>query len=109
VTHQDLKDSDGRLIPTVIAEYITDETKEDIAAAAQRDEDTVLTLISTNPAATLAAIATAMGWKLFNGQPNKMKAGRCIKELIKAKLIKKTRAGRYKLTSEGKKELNDDQ
>jgi hypothetical protein len=108
VTHQDLKDSDGQLIPTVIAEHISDETREDIAAAAQRDEDMVLAFISTNPAASLAAIATAMGWKLHNGQPNKMKASRCIKELIKAKLIKKTRAGRYKLTPDGEKELNED-
>ena len=30
-----------------------------------------------------------------------MKAGRCIKALVKAKLIKITRAGYYKLTPEG--------
>jgi AAA domain/Bifunctional DNA primase/polymerase, N-terminal len=109
VTHQDLKDSDSRLIPTVIAEYITDETKEDIAAAAQHDEDAVLAFISTNPAASQITVATAMGWKLYNGQPNKMKAGRCIKALVKAKLIKMTRAGRYKLTPEGEKALNDEE
>ena len=56
----------------------------------------------------MSIIATAMGWKLYSGEPNKMKAHRCIKELIKAKLIKKTRAGRYKLTPEGQKELNEE-
>ena len=51
VTHQDLKDSDGRLIPTVIAEHISEQAKEDIAAAAHKDEDAVLAFISNNPAA----------------------------------------------------------
>jgi hypothetical protein len=105
VTHQDLKDSDGRLIPTVIAEHISEQAKEEIAAAAQQDEDAVLALISNNTAASQASIATALGWKLYNGEPNKMKAGRCIKALIKAKLIKVTRAGRYKLAPEGEKVL----
>jgi hypothetical protein len=109
VTHQDLKDSDDRLIPTVITEYISDETKEDIAAATQRDEDTVLAFVGANPAASLATIATAMGWKLYSGQPNKMKAGRCVKALIKARLISTPRSGRYKLTSEGEKALEKDE
>ena len=105
VTHQDLKDSDGRLIPTVIAEHISEQTKEEMAAAAQQDEDAVLTFISNNAAASQASIATAQGWKLYNGEPNKMKAGRCIKALVKAKLIKLTRVGRYRLTPEGEKVL----
>ena len=62
-------------------------------------------LSASNAAASQASIATAMGWKLYNGEPNKMKAGRCIKALVKAKLIKLTRAGRYKLTPEGEEEL----
>jgi len=105
VTHHDLKDSDGRLIPTVIAEHISEQAKEEIAAAAQQDEDAVLALISNNAAASQASIATALGWKLYNGEPNKMKASRCIKALVKAKLIKITRAGRYKLAPEGEKVL----
>jgi hypothetical protein len=108
VTHQDLKDSDGRLLPTVVAEHIGEQARDDIAAAAQRDEDEVLGYVSANPTASLTTIAAAMGWKLYSGEPNKMKAGRCIKELIKARLIKKTRAGRHKLTPEGEKVLNED-
>ena len=42
-----------------------------------------------------------MGWKLYRGTTNRMKAGRFIKALFKAKLIKITRAGYYKLTPEG--------
>ena len=109
VTHQDLKDLDGRLLPTVIAEHIGEQAKDDIAAAAARDEDAVLGYINTNPGASMSIIATAMGWKLYSGEPNKMKAHRCIKELLKAKLIKRTRAGRYKLTPEGEKALDEDE
>ena len=101
VTHQHLKDGDGRLLPTVIAEHISDQARDDIAAASHKDEDAVLAFIAANTTATQANIATAMGWKLFNGDPNRMKAGRCIKALVKAKLIKVTRAGHYKLTPEG--------
>jgi hypothetical protein len=43
-----------------------------------------------------------MGWKLFSGEPNKMRAGRALKAMKGAKLIKETRTGNYKLTDEGK-------
>jgi hypothetical protein len=105
VTHQDLKDSDRRLIPTVIAEHIGEQAKEEIAAAARVNENRVLQLLNDNPALTLATLATAMGWILHSGEPNKMKAKRIIEELKRAKLVKETRAGRYQITSEGKKAL----
>jgi hypothetical protein len=105
VTHQDLKDSDGRLIPTVICEHISEKAREDIAAATQLDENAVLQFISTNTKVSQASVATAMGWKLHNGDPNKMRAGRIIKTLVKDKLLKEGRRGRYALTEEGKKAL----
>jgi hypothetical protein len=108
VTHQDLRDRDGRLIPTVIADYISEQAREDIAAAAQQDENKVLAFIKANPTASLANIATAMGWKLHNGDPHKMKASRCVRALTKAKLVKVTRAGHYTLTPEGDKEIDGD-
>jgi hypothetical protein len=107
VTHEDLKDSGGRLLPTVIAEHISDQTRDDIAAAAHKDEDAVLAFVASNPTASYAAIATAMGWKLFSGDPHKTKAVRCIRALLKAKLVRQTRAGRYKLTEEGEEELKN--
>jgi hypothetical protein len=105
VTHQDLKDSDGRLIPTVIAEYISEQAKEDIAAAARENEKRALKFISDNPSSTLSTLATAIGWKLHSGEPNKMKAKRIVDELKRTKLIKETRAGRYKITDQGKNAL----
>ena len=108
VTHQDLKDSHGRLIPTIICEWISDGEKERIRDQKERDENAVLKHLADNPKASQASIATAMGWKYFNGEPNKSKAGRCIKDLIKQKLIKETRAGRYKVTSEGLSALRNE-
>jgi hypothetical protein len=105
VTHQNLKDCDGRLIPTVIAEHISEQAKEDIAAAARQHESRALELISDNPSLTLSTLATAMEWRLHSGEPNKMRAGRFVKELTRTKLIKETRSGRYKITDEGKKVL----
>jgi hypothetical protein len=106
VTHEDLKDSGGRLLPTVIAEHISDEAKDNIAAAAHKDEDAVLAFIATNPTATQAVIATAMGWTLYSGEPNRMKANRCLKALLRAKLVEITRAGHFKFTEKGRKELD---
>jgi hypothetical protein len=104
VTHQDLKDRDGRLIPTVICESISEQATQDMAAAKQNDENSVLEFISKNPTASQSSIATAMGWKLYSGEPHKSKAGRHIKALIQAKLIKESR-GRHVLTPEGAKVL----
>src|SRR6516225_6975050 len=42
VTHQDLKDSDGRLLPTVICEHIGEQAREEIAEAGRQDENTIL-------------------------------------------------------------------
>lgn len=64
----------------------------------------MLELISRHPKITQAAIATAMGWKLYSGEPNKMKASRALRELGEAKLIKTTRDG-TQITEAGKKAL----
>jgi hypothetical protein len=101
VTHERLKDRRGRLIPTVISDWISERAKEEISNQKVRDEDKLLATINANPKATLSALATAMGWKLFGGEPNKMKVGRCIKSLMNAKLVTKTRAGYYQLTDGG--------
>jgi AAA domain len=105
VTHPRLKDSKGRLMPTVISEWISDQAKDDIAKQRVSDEDQILALIEADPKASQATLATKMGWKLFSGEPHKTKAARCIKTLKHAKLIKETRGGNYKLTDEGKMAL----
>jgi len=108
VTHQDLKDSDGRLLPTVICEHIGEQAREEIAEAGRQDENAILALIEDDPRASFNRLAQKAGWKLYSGEPNKMKAKRCVDSLKRAKLIKETRAGRRVLTKEGKKALEGD-
>jgi AAA domain len=103
VTHERLKDSKERLIPTVICEWISDTAKEEIAKQKLNDEDQLLALIEADPKATQTSLATKMGWKLHSGEPNKMKAKRAIDAMKRTKLINETRAGNYRLTEEGKK------
>jgi hypothetical protein len=105
VTREDLKDTKDRLIPTVICEWISDKAQEEMGAQRVQDEDRMLALIVSDPKASLSTLAGAMGWKLYSGEPNKMRAGRCVKGLIRAKLVKETRAGNYRLTPEGNKAL----
>jgi hypothetical protein len=90
VTHEQLKDSKGRLMPTVVCDWISDGAKEEIAKQKVNDEDKLLALIDALPKATLASLATKMGWRLFNGEPTKMKVARTIKGM--KKLVTQTRA-----------------
>ncbi len=105
VTHQELKDSAGNLIPTVICEHISEQAKEQIAEQRVKYEDLLLKLIDSDPRASIATLALKMGWKLYSGEPHKTKAVRCLTALKNAKLIKQTRTGRYRLTTEGKSAL----
>jgi hypothetical protein len=107
VTHQDLKDSDGRLIPTVICEALTDRAKDDIAKTQRKDEDAVLAILKADPAASYSEIAVKMGWKLYSGEPNKVRASRTVDALVRAKLVKKSRTGRYTVTDEGETTLTE--
>jgi hypothetical protein len=99
VTHELLKDSKERLIPTVVCDWISDTAKEEIAKQRVHDEDRLLALINADPRASLATLANKMGWKLHNGEPHKTKVKRAIGAM--KKLIKETRTGNYKLTDEG--------
>ena len=107
VTHQDLKDSEGRLIPTVICESLTEHDCEEMVAARRKAENEVLKLLKADPTISFPKIARAMNWKLFKGDPNKMKAKRHVDGLKHAKLVKQTRAGRWQLTREGEKAARD--
>jgi hypothetical protein len=105
VTHGDVKDSKGRLIPTVICEWISDGEKENLAAQKVSDDDAVLKILGDDPKATQSSIAIKMDWKLHSGEPKKMRVSRCIKTLLMHKLIKETRRGNYLLTADGTKAL----
>jgi hypothetical protein len=106
VTNERLKDSKSRLIPTVICEWISETAKENMDAGRLADDDKLLSLISKNPKSSLAQLATMMGWMLYSGEPNKMRAGRGTARLIKDKLISKTRAGYFEVTNDGSNVLS---
>jgi AAA domain len=104
VTHERLKTSKGRLMPTVVCEWLTEAAKETITKQAISDEDQMLKLINAEPQASYSSLAAKMGWKLHNEEPNKMRAKRCVAALIGAKLVTKVRIG-HELTRAGKEAL----
>jgi hypothetical protein len=102
VTHEELKDTKGRLIPTVVAEHLSDTAQEEMTKASRCDEDLVLHALASNPRASFAELAASLGWYAKNGKPNRSKAQRTLARLQRDKLIKKER-GRYEFTEKGQK------
>jgi AAA domain-containing protein len=107
VTHQDLKDRHGRMLPTVIARHLSDVAKENIAAAYDADRMKFMQLIAKYPKASLAELATMMDWLLSGSRPNKLKAQRMASALVKAKAAEKTVQGKLKLTKAGEMAVSD--
>src|SRR5262249_29758168 len=54
VTHQDLKDSRGNLIPTVVASHLSETAQEDLDRLSRAEENQLLQAIETNPNASVA-------------------------------------------------------
>jgi len=102
VTHQRLKDSLGGLIPTVISTWLTETAKEQIDKETDADQRKVLATVANDRTITLSDIAKQMGWKpLRDGTPNKVRAGRYVKDLVKAGWLDNDR----QVTTKGQKIL----
>ncbi len=101
-TCQRLKDSKGRFIPTVISYPMGDDARVEMAARARSQEDNLLLVLVQMPEASQSEIATALGWRLSDGNPYKSLVSRTLKKLENAKLIKMERDG-YSLTNAGEK------
>ena len=69
VTHQDLKDQRGRLLPTIVARHLSEIAKETIAKANDASQVELLKLVAKHPKASLAELANMVGWKMKDGQP----------------------------------------
>lgn len=104
VTHEELKDTKGRLIPTIVAAYLSDTAQEEMTKASRCDEDLALQALASNPRASFAELAASLGWYAKMGKPNRSKAQRTLARLQRDKLIKKER-GRYEITEKGQKAL----
>jgi AAA domain len=104
VTHERLKDTKGRLIPTVVAQSLSEEGLRDLTARTRDDEDRVLLSIDENPNLTQRDRARQLGWTMRNGDPYQMRVKRAETTLETAKLLKNARDG-WELTDSGKREL----
>jgi hypothetical protein len=88
VTHERLKDSKDRLIPTVISTWLSETAKEEMERTVDKDRERVQVILSQDRKISLPDLANKMGWKPYhNGKPNKSMAERYIKTLIKKKWI----------------------
>ncbi len=104
VTCESLKDSRGRLIPTVVARPLSEENRLELAATSRRDEDQLLKAIAENPGASQNKLATALDWYMKNGEPYRMKVSRAAGTLKKQKMICDHRDA-WVLTPAGRTEL----
>ena len=107
VTHERLKDTKSRNIPTVIATHLSEAAKDEIAKTARSDENRVLGALVADPSASYTQIARNLGLALKSGDPNKMAVSRIVKKLKDAKLVTIER-DKPVITEKGKKALKGD-
>jgi len=98
-----LKDSKGRHIWTVIARSITDKERDAAEDTGQKNKTQLLVAMAKMPGASLADLATEVGWITKDGKPYRSLVQRLLNSLRENKLAKKE-AGRYVLTKAGTKE-----
>jgi AAA domain len=107
VTHEQLKDSKGRLIPTVVASPLSEQGHADIVQAARSRQDELLVALRdpANRKASQIDLARHLGWKLRDGQPHHVAVKRAFTALEKDKLVT-GEPGRIELTKKGEKALS---
>jgi hypothetical protein len=104
VTHERLKDTKGRLIPTVVAFHLSDIAHEELTVAARRDEDLLLQALGKNGTSSVADLAKDLNWFTAKGEPYKSKVHRTLKRLKRDGLARLER-GRFVPTDKGKKAI----
>jgi hypothetical protein len=104
VTHERLKDTKGRLIPTVVASHLSDIAQQELAKVTRCDEDLLLHAVSKSAACSIADLAKELGWYTAKGEPYKSKVHRIMVRLKQQKLVKDER-GRLEITDKGQKVL----
>lgn len=102
-THQELRDSKGRQIPTVVAKALSDKERIEVEASTRTDEDAVLVAIADSERASMTQIAVALHWMTKAGKPNKSRVQRHTDRLKKGGFLKIER-GTLVVTDKGTKE-----
>jgi hypothetical protein len=97
-------DADGRLMPSVVAEPVSQIEETFAEKKAERDEDALLLAIYRNKKASVSDLATVCGWVSSKGRPHKSKVARVGNRLADDKLLERAR-GKYRITAKGKKEI----
>jgi hypothetical protein len=105
VTNEKLKDSKGRLIPTVVASHLSEAGQQELANVARANENKLLAELAHNGKASQAELAKAVGWFMKNGEPYKVLVRRTMEKLTDHKLIVVERDG-VSLTPKGQKALH---
>jgi hypothetical protein len=97
-TSERVKDTDGTLMPSVVAKPISESTLEASEEVAEKDEDKLLETIHRNPNNSFAELGRKMGC-------SKIRVQRLMERLREDKLVQKRRNNKYSLTVAGKKEI----
>jgi AAA domain len=106
VTHERLRDTKGRLLPTVIASHLSDVAKEELSTAARSNENQLLALLVDHGEAPQRELATLLGWSMRDGKPYQVMVARMLDALLANKLIKKEGRG-FAVTPAGHKVLGN--
>ena len=102
VTHERLKTTKGKLLPTVIALPLSDIAREELQTKARGETELLLRELDRHPKASRRELTAALGWKHHS------KADRMIKKLAKFKLVEIDHDGVAMLTSKGRKAIEDE-
>lgn len=86
-THERLVNKKGKVMPQVVAEYLSEAAKDEIQKANLTDRQRLVAEIAKDGKATVAEYAARCGFVLANGLPNKNKTHRMISMLRKQKLV----------------------
>jgi hypothetical protein len=98
--HPKLKDSRGRILPTVIATYVSDQEQERLVGVSDDNDIKLLTLIAEDGTLSAREMAVRLEWNMANGEPYKSQVQRMLKRMIAEKLIAKE-GRRHRLTTAG--------
>lgn len=104
-TSDRLVDSRGRKMMTVVATDLNHAEAEARQQAALSKEDKMLVAMSELDDPSYAEIAQHLGWISRTGEPQKSVVAYSMKRLEDVGLVEKGRGGTYRLTKQGRKEV----
>ena len=102
-TSEKVIDKNERLIPSVVAQPISEEKAIELGKEARSDEDALLEMMLSWQSGSYASWCEKLRWLGATGAPQKSRLFRVMDRLKEDGLVKKYR-GKYTLTKDGRKE-----